>query len=86
MVSVFVNIGMWFERYVIIISSLSREYVPAVWGTYTISWAELGIVGGSFAFFSMFFLIFLKLFPIVAIAEMKEIAIHDKAHSAGGAH
>jgi molybdopterin-containing oxidoreductase family membrane subunit len=84
--SVFINIGMWFERYVIIISSLSREYIPAVWGTYTISWPELGIVGGSFAFFSMFFLIFLKLFPIIAIAEMKEIAIHEQAHPDEGAH
>jgi len=84
--SVFINIGMWFERYVIIISSLSREYVPAVWGTYTISWPELGIVGGSFAFFSMFFLIFLKLFPIVAIAEVKEIAIHERTHADEGAH
>jgi len=84
--SVFINIGMWFERYVIIITSLSREYVPAVWGNYTISWAELGIVGGSFAFFSMFFLIFLKLFPIVAIAEVKEIAIHERAHADEGAH
>jgi len=84
--SVCINIGMWFERYVIIISGLSREYVPAVWGTFTISWAELGIVGGSFAFFSMFFLIFLKLFPIIAIAEVKEIAIHERAHAEEGAH
>jgi len=84
--SVFINIGMWFERYVIIISGLSREYDPAAWGTYTISWAELGIVGGSFAFFSMFFLIFLKLFPIVAIAEVKEIVIHQRAHADEGAH
>jgi molybdopterin-containing oxidoreductase family membrane subunit len=83
--SVFINIGMWFERYVIIITGLSREYVPAVWGTYTISWAEIGIVAGSFAFFSMFFLIFLKLFPIVAIAEMKEVAIHERAHNDEGA-
>ncbi len=83
--SVLVNIGMWFERYVIIITGLSREYDPAVWGIYTISWAELGIVAGSFAWFCMLFLIFLKLFPVVAIAEMKELAIHAKAH-AGGAH
>ena len=84
--SVFINIGMWFERYVIIISGLSREYVPAVWNTFTISWPELGIVCGSFAFFSMFFLIFLKLFPIIAIAEMKEIAIHERAHTEEGTH
>ena len=40
-VSVLINIGMWFERYVIIITGLSREYDPAVWGVYTPSWAEL---------------------------------------------
>jgi molybdopterin-containing oxidoreductase family membrane subunit len=81
--SVLINVGMWFERYVIIISGLSREHVPSAWGTYTPSWPELGIVAGSFAFFSMFFLIFLKLFPIIAIAEVKEIAIHEKEHPAG---
>jgi Ni/Fe-hydrogenase subunit HybB-like protein len=87
--SVLINVGMWFERYVIIITGLSREYDPAVWGIYTPSWAEMGIVTGSFAFFCMFFLIFLKLFPIVAIAEVKELVIHEKAHgdeSHGGAH
>jgi molybdopterin-containing oxidoreductase family membrane subunit len=84
--SVFINIGMWFERYVIIISALSREYNPAVWGVFVPSWPEMGILAGSFGFFCTFFLIFLKLFPIVAIAEMKEIAIHEKVHSAGGAH
>ncbi len=81
--SVLINVGMWFERYVIIISGLSREYDPSAWGVYTPSWPELGIVAGSFAFFSMFFLIFLKLFPIIAIAEVKEIAIHEKEHPAG---
>jgi molybdopterin-containing oxidoreductase family membrane subunit len=84
--SIFINIGMWFERYVIIITGLSREHDPAVWGTFTISWAELGIVAGSFAFFSMFFLIFIKLFPIIAIAEIKEITIHERAHSEEGGH
>jgi molybdopterin-containing oxidoreductase family membrane subunit len=88
--SIFINIGMWFERYVIIISGLSREYVPAVWGVFVPSWPEMGILAGSFGFFCTFFLIFLKLFPIIAIAEMKEIAIHEKAHaadlSAKGAH
>lgn len=78
--SVLINIGMWFERYVIIITGLSREYDPAVWGIYTPSWAELLIVMGSFGFFCQFFLIFLKLFPVVAIAEVKELEIHAKAH------
>jgi Ni/Fe-hydrogenase subunit HybB-like protein len=78
--SVLVNVGMWFERYVIIISGLSREYDPAVWGVYTPSAAELGIVAGSFAFFGLLFLFFLKLFPVVAIAEVKELTIHEKTH------
>ncbi len=84
--SVCINIGMWFERYVIIISSLSREYDPATWGVFIPSWPEMGILAGSFGSFCTFFLIFLKLFPIIAIAEMKEIAIHEKAHGAQGAH
>ncbi len=82
--SVLINIGMWFERYVIIITSLSREYIPAVWGLYIPSAVELSILVGSFSWFSMFFLIFIKLFPVVAIAEVKELAIHEKAHA--GAH
>ena len=85
-VSVLINIGMWFERYVIIISGLSREYDPAVWGIYTPSWAELIIVAGAFGFFCQFFLLFLKFFPIIAITEMKELEIHAKTHGGGGAH
>ena len=82
-----INIGMWFERYVIIISGLSREYDPAVWGVYTPSWPELFIVAGSFGFFCQLFLIFLKLFPVIAIAEVKEIAIHARGPRAqAGAH
>ena len=83
-VSVFVNIGMWFERYVIIITGLSREYVPSVWGVYTPSIPELIVLAGSFGLFGFAFLLFIKLFPVIAIAEVKELEIHDKAH--GGAH
>jgi molybdopterin-containing oxidoreductase family membrane subunit len=79
-VATFVNIGMWFERYVIIISGLSREYDPAVWGLYTPRPIELVILAGSFAFFSTLFLIFLKIFPVIAISEVKELAIHERAH------
>ncbi len=81
--SVLINIGMWFERYVIIIGGLSREYDPAVWGVYTPNAAELTIVAGSFGLFAMLFLIFIKLFPVIAISEIKEIVIHEKTHGAG---
>jgi molybdopterin-containing oxidoreductase family membrane subunit len=79
-VSTLINIGMWFERYVIIITSLSREYDPAIWGVYTPSWAELSIFVGSFGFFAMLFLLFIKAFPVIAIAEVKELVIHDRSH------
>jgi molybdopterin-containing oxidoreductase family membrane subunit len=82
-VSVLVNVGMWFERYVIIITGLSREYVPAVWGTYTPSPVELTVLAGSFSLFAFAFLIFLKLFPVIAIAEVKELEIHEKEHPKG---
>ena len=82
--SVLINIGMWFERYVIIITSLSRDFVPAAWGVYIPAPAELSILVGSFCWFSMFFLLFIKFFPIVAISEVKELAIHERAH--GEAH
>ncbi len=79
-----INIGMWFERYVIIITGLSREYDPAVWGNYTPHPYELTIVAGSFAFFSVAFLIFLKLFPVIPMFEVKELEIHARDHE--GAH
>jgi molybdopterin-containing oxidoreductase family membrane subunit len=85
-ISTFINIGMWFERYVIIITSLSREYDPAVWGVYTPTLYELGILAGSFGFFAMLFLIFLKIFPVIAISEVKELDIHHKEHDSPKLH
>jgi molybdopterin-containing oxidoreductase family membrane subunit len=72
-ISIFVHIGMWFERYVIITTGLSHEYSPAAWGHYTPSWVELTILLASFGWFLMWFLIFLRLFPIIAIQEVKEL-------------
>lgn len=72
-ISIFINIGMWFERFNIIVISLSREFEPAAWGFYKPSWVELGITAGSFAWFLMFFLIFVKVLPALSISEIKEI-------------
>jgi Ni/Fe-hydrogenase subunit HybB-like protein len=72
-ISIFVNIGMWFERYVIIVSSLSNDYNPYAWGQMTPTWADWGILLGSFGWFSMWFLLFARTFPVVAIQELKEM-------------
>ncbi len=72
-ISLFVNLAMWFERFVIIVVSLSFEYEPYAMGHYTPTWVEWAIVAASFAWFFMWFLLFAKNFPTVAIAEVKEI-------------
>jgi molybdopterin-containing oxidoreductase family membrane subunit len=71
-ISIFINIGMWFERYVII-SSLANDYEPWAWGPPGPNWADWGILLGSFGWFSMYFLLFARTFPVVAIQEIKEM-------------
>lgn len=70
--SIFVNIGMWLERFVIIVSSLAKEFNPYSWGNYTPSFIEVGITIGTFGFFFMMFFLFAKFLPVVAITEKKE--------------
>jgi Ni/Fe-hydrogenase subunit HybB-like protein len=72
-ITVFINIGMWFERFVIIVTSLAHEYEPWQWRNYSPSIVEMLIVLGSFAWFFMWFLLFLRIFPAVAVAELKEV-------------
>lgn len=71
-ISALVNIGMWSERFVIIVTSLGHGFIPYTWGTYHVSWVELGVTVGAFSWFFFLFLIFTKMFPVVSITEMKE--------------
>jgi len=73
-VSLFVNVGMWLERFVIIVSSLSKDFDPYNWGLYLPRWPEVAITLGSFGMFFMFFLLFTKFLPILSITEIKEEA------------
>ncbi|MCC6650433.1 MAG: polysulfide reductase NrfD [Candidatus Eisenbacteria bacterium] len=70
--SILVNIGMWFERFVIIVTSLTRTFNPANWFYYKISITELALIVGSFAWFFMFFLVFVRVLPAFSISEIKE--------------
>jgi Ni/Fe-hydrogenase subunit HybB-like protein len=70
--SIVVNIGMWFERFVIIMS-LHRDYLPSAWSYYTPTWPEVGFYLGSFGLFFTCFFLFAKYFPVIAIAEIKFI-------------
>ncbi|MCS6807581.1 MAG: NrfD/PsrC family molybdoenzyme membrane anchor subunit [Bacteroidota bacterium] len=71
--SIFVNIGMWFERFTIISTSLHHGYLPSSWQYYTPTWVEITIFIGTFGLFMTFFLLFAKYLPIIAIAEVKSI-------------
>lgn len=71
-ISIFINIGMWLERFTIVVTSLAHEYLPFAWGTYRPTWVEIGITVGSFAWFFTWFLLFVKFLPSVAIVEIKE--------------
>lgn len=71
--SIIINIGMWFERFNIIFTSLAREFIPSAWGGYIIKWGEVCITFGAFGWFGMYMLLFIKFFPAVAITEIKEI-------------
>ena len=71
--SIFVNIGMWFERFVIIASTLARDYLPTSWSYYTPTWVEIGIFVGTLGLFSTLFLLFIRVAPAVAVAEIKSI-------------
>lgn len=73
-ITVLINVGMWFERFNIIVSSLAQDYDPAIWGWYVPTYTELGITLGSFCWFFMWFFLFVKFFPALSIAEIKEIA------------
>jgi molybdopterin-containing oxidoreductase family membrane subunit len=71
-ISLAINVGMWLERYVIIVTSLAHDYMPSAWSVYRPTWVELSVSVGMGCFFMLFFLIAVKLFPAVALAESKE--------------
>lgn len=71
--SIFINIGMWFERFVIVVTSLHRDYLPSSWEMYKPTITEVGIFIGTLGIFFTCFLLFIRFFPVVAIAEVKSV-------------
>nr|WP_227006000.1 NrfD/PsrC family molybdoenzyme membrane anchor subunit [Marinifilum sp. N1E240] len=71
--SIFINIGMWFERFVIIVTSLHRDYLPSSWSMYEPTFVEVGIFIGTLGLFFTCFLLFIRVFPVIAIAEVKSV-------------
>jgi Ni/Fe-hydrogenase subunit HybB-like protein len=70
---ILVNVGMWFERFVIIITSLHRDFLPSSWSMFYPSLTDFGLLIGSFGFFFTFLFLFIKTLPLVSIAEVKAV-------------
>ncbi|MCL4730747.1 MAG: polysulfide reductase NrfD, partial [Planctomycetes bacterium] len=78
--SIFVNIGMWFERFVIIVTSLHRDYLPSSWAYYKLTWVEYTELIGTFGIFFFMFFVFIRFLPGIAFGEVKGVnkfARHD---------
>jgi Ni/Fe-hydrogenase subunit HybB-like protein len=84
--SIFVNIGMWFERFVIVVSSLHRDYIPANWSYYSPTKVDVLTFVGTFGLFMVLFLLFIRFLPLIAISEVKGVTNYaDPHHPQGGA-
>lgn len=85
-----VNAGMWYERYVIIVTTLERHFMPGSWRVFHATWVDNWTFIGTFGFFMMNFLLFIRFLPVIAIAEVKgvlpESNPHHDAHAERGPH
>ena len=70
--SLLIHVGMWLERFVIIVTSLNRDFLPSSWHFYAPTWVDWSILSGTSAFFFLLFLLFLRFVPMVAISELKQ--------------
>ena len=72
---------MWFERFVIIVTSLHRDFLPASWASYQPTLIEIATLIGSFGLFFTLFLLFCRFFPVIAMAEIKGVLKHETTQS-----
>jgi len=82
--SIFVNVGMWFERFVIIVTSLARDFLPSSWGYYSPSAVEIFTFFGTFGVFGVLFLLFIRFLPIMPMAEIKAVMPEADPHGGHG--
>ena len=82
-ISVLVNVGMWFERFVIIVSSLSRDFIPSSWSYYKPTYVDVLTFAGTLGLFMTLFLLFLRFLPMVAMAEVKSVMPHARLDEGG---
>jgi molybdopterin-containing oxidoreductase family membrane subunit len=72
-ISILINLGMWMERFVIVVTSLHRDFLPSSWAVYTPTLVEISILIGSFGLFFTCYLLFMRLFPVISMSEVKGV-------------
>jgi len=72
-ISLIINLGMWYERFNIVVTSLSKDYLPSSWTTYSPTWVEVGIYIGTIGIFTIGVLFFFRFVPMIAISEVKSV-------------
>ncbi len=80
-ISIIINIGMWFERFNIVVTSLSRDYLPSAWASYSPTWVEIAFFTGTLGMFITGVLLFFRYIPMIAISELKSVAKFDKPNN-----
>jgi len=83
-ITLFVNLGMWFERFVITVTSLANDFLPSSWGWFEPTWVDVMTFVGSFGLFMTLFLLFIRFLPILAISEIKAVMPEADPHAHHG--
>jgi Ni/Fe-hydrogenase subunit HybB-like protein len=85
-VSMCANAGMWFERFVIFVISLHRDFLPSAWRMYSPTWVDVFTFAGTFGIFLTLFLLFIRFLPMVAMSEVKSVLPEADPHYHPPAH
>ncbi len=80
-ISIIINIGMWFERFNIVVTSLTKDFLPANWAPYSPTIVEVGVYVGTLGIFSLGVLLFFRYIPMIAISEVKGVMKYNKKQS-----
>jgi len=75
--SLVINTGMWLERFVIVVISLSRDFVPSAWGRYSATFWDYAVLAGTLGLFAGLLFLFVRVLPAISIAEMRELVAHN---------
>ena len=81
---ILINIGMWIERFMIVVTSLAQDFLPSSWGLFIPTWVDWAMLAGSIGLFALLFLVFLRVLPAISIFEMRELAAEERVSALYG--